>query len=91
MSVEAPKPVETTAPVETKPVEATPEPAAATNTTPAATEPSTTTATETAATVPATTEETKPAEDTLKKDETVVEATPASEGTLGYKAPGFLK
>ena len=26
-----------------------------------------------------------------KKDEAVVEALPASEGVLGYKAPGFLK
>lgn len=88
MSVEAPKTVEETAPVETKPAEQSTEtPAVVATETPAADAPKTETSETPAA---AATEETKPTEET-KKDETVVEAVPASEGVLGYKAPGFLK
>ncbi|KPI43741.1 uncharacterized protein AB675_6177 [Cyphellophora attinorum] len=96
MSVEAPKTVEETAPVESKPVEQLEATPAVPSETPTAAETSKPVTTETPATADATTtpavgEETKPVEETLKKDEAVVEAVPASEGTLGYKAPGFLK
>jgi hypothetical protein len=40
---------------------------------------------------PAVTETPAPAAEEVAKDETVVESVPASEGVLGYKAPGFLK
>jgi hypothetical protein len=93
MSVEAPKTVEETTPVETKPVEQSSEtPALATSTETPAVDAIKTESTETPAALPSTTaDETKPAEDTLKKDEATVEAVPASEGVLGYKAPGLLK
>jgi hypothetical protein len=96
MSVEAPKTVEETAPVESKPVEQLEATPAVPSETPAATETSKPVTTEAPATTdatatPAVGDETKPTEETLKKDEAVVEAVPASEGTLGYKAPGFLK
>lgn len=94
MSVEAPKTVEETAPVETKPLEQSTEtPALATTTETPVTDASKTGTTDTtpAVATTTTTDEDKPVEETLKKDETVVEAVPASEGVLGYKAPGFLK
>lgn len=79
MSVETPK-VEEATPVETKPVEQPTE-------TPAPTE-----------TPTAVTDKPEPAlpsepttEQGVKKNETVVDAVPASEGVLGYKAPGLLK
>ena len=80
--------MEETAPVDTKPVEQpieTPAAATADETTAADATPKP----ETTETPAAATEEVKPEE--TKKDEAVVEATPASEGVLGYKAPGFLK
>ena len=93
MSVEATKTVEETAPIESKPVEQSSEtPALATSTEAPATDAIKTESTETPAAATSTTaDETKPVEETLKKDETVVEAVPASEGVLGYKAPGLLK
>ena len=99
MSVETPKNVAETAPIESKPAEqpttTTTKPALASET-PAIIDAPKTDAAETPVdapitATPAVVDETKPVEETLKKDETVVEATPASEGTLGYKAPGFLK
>ncbi len=84
MSVEAPKTVEEAQPVETKPIESTSE-ALVSHDAPAV-ETLPTEAPSTASAVDAT-----PATNGLKKGETVVEATPASEGVLGYKAPGFLK
>ena len=91
MSVEAPKTVEETTPVETKPAEPSTElPTATTSEGVAATDaPKTEAATE--ATTAPVADEAKPVEEDLKKDETVVEAVPATEGVLGYKAPGFLK
>jgi len=92
MSVEAPKTVEETPVVDaTKAVPEAPEPSVAPVETSVAPVEATSTvestpavgAEETAA-APAATEE-------LKKDETVVEAVPTSEGTLGYKEPGFFK
>lgn len=90
MSVEAPKPVEETPAVDAgKPLPEQPtESLAAPVETPAV-------PTETTEAAPATTEEpaaaaTETTEES-KKDETVVEAVPASEGVLGYKEPGFLK
>ena len=91
MSVEAPKTVEETPVVDaTKAVPEAPEtsvapvetsaPAEATS----AVEPTPAVATEETAAAPAAIEE-------LKKDEAVVEAVPTSEGTLGYKEPGFFK
>ena len=77
MSVEAPKPVEET------PVIATPETTEAQKTAMAA--PDTTQPSEAErAVLPAT-------EESIKPGEAVVEATPASEGVLGYKEPGLLK
>lgn len=91
MSVEAPKTVEETPVVDaTKAVPEQPETSVApveTATAPVEPTPATETpvvATEETAAAPAATEE-------LKKDETVVEAVPTSEGTLGYKEPGFFK
>lgn len=74
---------------ETSPVVPKTEPSTetpATTETPVATETteapaSTTPATDTAA----------PVTEKAKKGDTVAEAVPASEGVLGYKAPGFLK
>ncbi|KAK5096371.1 hypothetical protein LTS08_007627 [Lithohypha guttulata] len=88
MSVGVPK-VEESTPVATKPVDNTT--ASAEPTTPViptdfnlgTTEPATETTTETHATPSATTE--------AAKHDTVAEATPATEGILGYKAPGLLK
>lgn len=82
MSVDVPK-VEETTPVVTKPVETTATPAE--TIAPVATEPSST--------------EPHPVDTTMEplgtteplKDEAVVDATPATEGVLGYKAPGLLK
>jgi hypothetical protein len=94
MSIEAPKTVGETAPVEAKPVEQVNETPSAVTTseTPAVTElPKTETTGTSAAASTTVADESTPAEDTLKKDETTVEAVPASEGVLGYKAPGFLK
>lgn len=82
MSIETPQ-VEETTPVVTKPVEATTE---APVETPAAAAATTETPAETVKESEPTTAVPEPA-----KDETVVEATPATEGTLGYKEPGFLK
>lgn len=84
MSVETPK-VEETAPVETKPVEQPTETPAPTETPVAATDKTTTPAEITSATQEPTPEQ------GIKKNESVVDAVPASEGTLGYKAPGLLK
>jgi hypothetical protein len=83
MSLEASK-VEDTTPVvpKTEPTE-TPTLAGETSTAAGTTEaPSTT---------PATNGAVAPVTDEPKKDETIVESVPASEGVLGYKAPGFLK
>src|ERR1700744_6546072 len=88
MSVEAPKPVEETPVVE--PTKALPEQPEASITpvdTPAAVSAEGAPAAEepvVAAAAAATTEE-------PKKDETAVEAVPASEGVLGYKEPTFFK
>lgn len=98
MSVEAPKIVEESAPVETKPVEQstteTPSAAAVTTDSSAVVDAPKTETTETPAAAGAvtTSEETKPVEET-KKEEPVAaaETVSASEGVLGYKAPGFLK
>ncbi len=86
MSVEAPKPVEETPVVDTtKPLPEQPEAAIVPTETPAA-------PTETPEATPAVAEEpAAPATEELKKDETVVEAVPASEGVLGYKEPTFFK
>ena len=88
MSVEAPpKTVDETTPVETKPVEQPMETPAHTETTVPVTD-----KIETPAESNATTTEAAAApEQSLKKNETAVEAVPASEGVLGYKAPGLLK
>lgn len=92
MSVEAPKTVEETPVVDaTKAVPEQPETAAAapveTSAAPveatSATEPTPAVATEETAAAPATEE--------VKKDEAIVESVPISEGTLGYKEPGFFK
>jgi len=92
MSVEAPKTVEETPAVDTtKALPEQPETAAAapaeTSTAPAeatpATESTPAAATEEDAATAATEE--------VKKDEAVVESVPVSEGTLGYKEPGFFK
>lgn len=96
MSVEATKPVEEATPIESKPVEQTTALPIATTEAPAAVEAPKTETTETpavadATTTPVTADATKPAEEAVKKDEPAVEITPTSEGTLGYKAPGFLK
>jgi hypothetical protein len=80
MSVEATKVDETTPVVKSEQPTETPAP---TTETPAVAE-----TTETPAA--ATTTDATPATEDAKK-ETVVEAVPASEGVLGYKAPGFLK
>ena len=89
MSVEAPKPVEETPVVEptTKPLPEQPESSIAHVDTPIVApvdpvEPTPAVAEEPV--VAATAEETK-------KDETVVDAVPASEGVLGYKEPTFFK
>ena len=84
MSVEAPKTVDEAQPVETKHVEST-SGALVSHDAPAVE----TLPTEAPTTAPAV--DATPATNGLKKGETVVEATPASEGVLGYKAPGFLK
>lgn len=87
MSVDASKPGEETPVVDTtiKALPEQPEASTAATETPAAPA-ETTEATPAAAEEPAaaTTEE-------PKKDETVVEAVPASEGVLGYKEPTFFK
>lgn len=82
MSVDVPK-VEETTPVATKPVEAItiPEDTTLGTLEPVSDEPKTTTGP--ADTIAAATE--------APKEEAVVEATPATEGVLGYKAPGLLK
>lgn len=77
MSVETPK-VEEPTPV-IKPVQASETPAAIATETPSAD-----------AITPEAPKETTAAQEPAK-DEAVVEATPASEGVLGYKEPGFLK
>ena len=88
MSVEAPpKTVEETTPVETKPVEQPIDTPAHTETTAPVTDKIETPAESNAAT----TETAATPEKGLKKNEAVVEAVPASEGVLGYKAPGLLK
>lgn len=88
MSVEAPpKTVEETTPVETKPVEQPIETPAHTETAAPVTDKIETPAESNATTTEAATAP----EQGLKKNESVVEAVPASEGVLGYKAPGLLK
>lgn len=84
MSVETPQ-VEESTPVVTKPVESTTVPSEVSAPIPSepATEKPTTEA-------PTTVQETQTTAEPAK-DETVVEATPATEGVLGYKAPGLLK
>jgi hypothetical protein len=99
MSVEAPKPAEQATPVETKAVEQpTQTPAVATESAAVTDAPkvdagdSSASAVGPAATDAAATEAaTKPTEEVTKKEEPAVEIVPATEGTLGYKAPGFLK
>jgi hypothetical protein len=81
MSVEATKVDETTPVVKSEQPTETPAP---TTETPAVAETTETPAAATTAT------DATPATEEAKK-ETVVEAVPASEGVLGYKAPGFLK
>lgn len=80
MSVEAPKPEETTPGPAIKPVEAT----TAETSVPAAPETSAPEAAKETA-------EPTAAPEVPAKDEAVVQATPATEGSLGYKAPGLLK
>lgn len=88
MSVEAPKSVEETPAVDAgKPL---PEQPVETSAAPADTPTETTEATPAAPEEPAAAAATETTEE-AKKDETVVEAVPASEGVLGYKEPGFLK
>ena len=84
MSVEHTKVEETTPVLPSKTEQTCDIPATTTTETPAVE------TTEAPSTIPAT-DATVPATEDLKKDETVVEAVPASEGVLGYKAPGFLK
>ena len=91
MSVEAPKTVDETpgvepvkAVTEQQPEPATTEPAAAATEATPATETTPAAPVEETAAAPVDTEE-------LKKDETVVEAVPTSEGVLGYKEPHFFK
>ncbi|KAK5947128.1 hypothetical protein PMZ80_001275 [Knufia obscura] len=100
MSVETPKVEETTPAPVTKPVESTATPAGTTapaTTEPAHYEPPTDFTLGTTEATPATeTKETKETTETAPvaqstKEDAAVEATPATEGTLGYKAPGLLK
>lgn len=84
MSVETPK-IEESAPITTKPVESTTTPeqiSAPVPSEPAVEKPN--------ADLPTATAE-KPLTTEPAEGEAVIEATPATEGTLGYKAPGLLK
>lgn len=96
MSVEAPKPIEETPAVE--PTKAVPEQEPDTATAASTVDPAT------ATTEPAPAAESTPVvadgetatpaavdPEEVKKDETVVEAVPTSEGVLGYKEPHFFK
>ena len=91
MSVEAPKTVEETPVVDTS--KALPEQPEATPAVPETTVApiEAIPATDATPVVPVEATTDAPVTEELKKDETVVEAVPTSEGVLGYKEPGFFK